>query len=590
MPIRTSMTRTEATEKSPRPNNEAFLKRHKKDSGPYLSAASGVHLLAGSVLIAQCFCLAYTIDAVLFKDSSFQDITPYLGLFFACVVLRSGLVFLAEQLAFHGAGVIVNKLRHDLFATLLKRGPVQGAKEQPGDIAHLWIEGAESLRTYYAKYIPARMTMAFLPLAILLLVFPVDWISGVVFLVTAPLIPFFMIMIGKGTESLNRRQWKRLSYMSGYFLDRIQGLTTLKLFNAGKREVEVIAKISDDYRLETMRVLRVAFLSSLMLEFLATVSIAIIAVLIGFRLLWGNIEFLQAFFILLLAPEFYLPLRRMGGFYHARMDAVAASERLAVLLKGSEDAITHNTTTPPPAQFKITFENVSFSYDGITPVLDRVSFTINSGEHVAIIGPSGAGKSTILSLLLGFVEPRSGRILINDIPLSEIDPHAWRAALSWVPQKPHLFNQTLFENLTLAKPDAVMDEIPVLAESLHVADIARDLPQGYDSMLGEDGVRLSGGQIQRIALLRALLRPSTFMLMDEPTASLDHKTEAAIRSTVDKLSRGRSVLTIAHRLHTIHAMDKVILLKSGKIIAFDTPDIVLKHPELHDNAMEVPLC
>ena len=590
MPIETSTAKTGATEKSPKRNNEAFLKRHKQDTGPYLSIASGVHLLAGSVLIAQCFCLAYAIDAVLFENSDFQDIIPYLGLFLACVVLRSGLVFLAEQWAFHGAGLIVNKLRHDLFATLLKRGPVHNTKEQPGDIAHLWIEGAESLRTYYARYIPARMTMVFLPLAILLLVFPADWISGVVFVVTAPLIPFFMIMIGKGTESLNRRQWKRLSYMSGYFLDRIQGLTTLKLFNAGKREVEIIAKISDDYRLETMRVLRVAFLSSLMLEFLATISIAIVAVLIGFRLLWGNIEFLQAFFILLLAPEFYSPLRRMGGFYHARMDAVAASERLAALLKGANDGPAQRGKAPLPAQFKVTFENVSFSYDGVTPVLDNVSFTLNPGEHAAIIGPSGAGKSTILSLLLGFIEPGAGRILINDTPLSDIDPHLWRTALSWVPQKPHLFNQTLLENLTLAKPDAGMDEIAVLAERLHVADIARDLPQGYDSMLGEDGVRLSGGQIQRIALLRALLRPSTLMLMDEPTASLDHKTESAIRSTMNDLSRGRSVLTIAHRLHTIHAMDKVMLLKSGRIIAVDTPEIILQHPNLHDAAMEGPLC
>ncbi len=590
MPIKTSTMKTEATTESPTRNNEAFLKRHKSDSGPYLTRASSVHLLASSILIAQCFCLAYAINAVLFEDANFNDILPYLGLFLGCVILRAGLVFLADQWAFYGAGLIVNKLRHDLFVNLFKRGPVKNEREQPGDIAHLWIEGAESLRTYYARYIPARMTMAFLPIAILLLVFPVDWISGIVFLVTAPLIPFFMIMIGKGTEALNRRQWKRLSYMSGYFLDRIQGLTTLKLFNAGRREVDIIAKISDDYRLETMRVLRVACLSSLMLEFLATISIAIIAVLIGFRLLWGNIDFLPAFFILLLAPEFYMPLRRMGGFYHARMDAVAASERLAVLLQGAEDASAQHHSAPLPDQFKITFEDVSFSYDGVTPVLDRVSFTLNAGEHMAIIGPSGAGKSTILSLLLGFIEPNAGRILINDIPLPDIDQRVWRTALSWVPQKPHIFNQTLLENLTLAKPDARMDEVLQLAESLHVTDIVRDLPQGYDSMLGEDGARLSGGQIQRIALLRALLRPSALMLMDEPTASLDHKTETAIRSAMDTLSKGRSVLTIAHRLHTVRAMDKIILLKAGRIVTIDTPDSVLKHPELHDTALEVPLC
>lgn len=585
MPIKTLTAKTEAPI-----TNEAFLKRHTKNSGHALSIASCMHLFAGSVLIAQCFCLAYAINAALFKDADFYAIAPYLGLFLACVALRSALVYGADRLAFRGAGVIVNRLRRDLFANLFKRGPVQNTQEQPGDIANLWIEGAEALRVYYARYIPARMTMTFLPLGILALVFPVDLVSGAVFLVTAPLIPFFMIMIGKGTEALNRRQWKRLSYMSGYFLDRIQGITTLKLFNAGRREVAVIAKISDDYRLETMRVLRVAFLSSLMLEFLATISIAMIAVLIGFRLLWGNIEFLPAFFILLLAPEFYLPLRRMGGFYHARMDAVAASERLAVLLQGSENAAPAQHMTGLPAAFKITFENVSFSYDGVVPVLDNVSFTIHPGEHVALIGPSGAGKTTLLSLLLGFIHPRTGRILVDDIALSVLDPGAWRQALSWVPQKPHLFHKSLLENLTLAAPDAQLDDFLPLAESLHVADIAADLPQGYDSMLGEDGARLSGGQVQRIALLRALLRPSSLMLLDEPTASLDHKTEAAIRSTMDELCAGRSVLTIAHRLHTIHAMDKVILLKAGRVIASDTPAIILKHPELHDDFAAVTLC
>jgi ATP-binding cassette, subfamily C, bacterial CydD len=434
--------------------------------------------------------------------------------------------------------------------------------EQSGSIISSLTEGLDALQGYYGRYLPAMTTTVFLPLGILVLVFPVDSISGIVMAVTAPLIPLFMVLIGKGAESLSQRQWKKMSFMAGYFLDVIRGLTTLKLFNASRREAEMIGRVCEEYRRDTMAVLRIAFLSSLTLEFFATVSIAIVAVLIGFRLLWGQISFQQGFFVLLIAPEFYLPLRRMGVYYHARMDAIGAAEKIAALVAYPPLANASQAEMPAGIKMRIRFDHVSFSYEDGRPALDDVCFLIKEEQSAALVGPSGSGKSTILALLLGFIEPQSGQIFINDVPLQSISKDEWWASMGWIPQNPTLFSGTVENNIRMAYPAASNEEIQDCARRAQIDFLAR--------LVGEKGRGLSGGQIQRVAIARALIRKPRLLLLDEPTACLDAITETLVDNALAEYSQGHTAITVAHRLHTIQQSDIIIVLDRGKIVAQGT--------------------
>ncbi len=325
----------------PDPAITAALKGWKTHSGFWLKAAVAIGLTSGLLLIAQAWLLANVVNAVVFAQAALADVMPSLWGLLALFLLRAGLAWASEQAAFHAAVQVKLAIRAQLYQKVQQLGPAWLTGERSGDLLNTLSDGVEALEAYYARYIPAMSLMALVPLAVLVFVFANDWLSAVVMLVTAPLIPVFMILIGKGTEKRNQQQWQQLARMSAHFLDVIQGLTTLKLFNASRREAQVVAQISDQYRQSTMSVLRVAFLSSFALEFFATVSIAIVAVLIGFRLFWGEMEFLYGFFVLLLAPEFYLPLRNMGTQYHARMAAIGAAEKMVGILEEK------NEETPP---------------------------------------------------------------------------------------------------------------------------------------------------------------------------------------------------------------------------------------------------
>ncbi len=381
---------------------------------------------------------------------------------------------------------------------------------------------------------------------------------------------------------MNQRQWRRLSRLSAHFLDTVQGLTVLQLFNASRREAEVVARFSEEYRMSTMAVLRVAFLSSLALEFLATVSIAMVAVFIGFRLLWGELGFQSGFLILLLAPEFYLPLRTLGTHYHARMDAIGAAERMVELLE-----------TPPPRRpdgpaapsleggIHLQAVDLRFAYEAGRPALDGVSFELRPGERVALVGPSGAGKSTVVNLLLGFVQPAAGAILINGRALAELDPAQWLRHVAWVPQSPRLFHGTVRGNIALGRT-AIDDEAVRRAAQLALADEFIDaLPQGYDTVVGEAGHGLSGGQLQRLALARAFYKDAALVLLDEPGASLDLESERKLTAAVERLAAGRSLVTIAHRLDTVRQADRILVLDGGRLVEAGRHDELVAHDGLY---------
>jgi len=548
-----------------------WLKRERLPIRRSLLQVVALGLAGGLLLIGQAGLLASLADAVILHSATLAGLWPLLWGLLAVFLLRAVLIWAAERTAFAAAARVKLDLRRRLFAQLQRLGPARLAGASSGELSSALLDNVEALEGYYARFLPQMALAALLPLTILVFVLPADWFSGLVLVLTAPLIPIFMALIGKGAETLNQRQWRRLAILSARLLDGIQGLTTLKLFNASRREAQVIARLSEDYRHSTMAVLRVAFLSSLTLEFFASVSIAVVAVFIGFRLLgalgWGPIDFRVGFFVLLLAPEFFQPLRNLATQYHARMEAIGAAERLVEILEQPfAEPVASPRPVPPGERFHIAFERVSFAYEPGRAALEELSLEVQPGQRVALVGPSGAGKSTVVSLLLGFLVPDGGVIRINGEPLSEIDLAAWRSQLAWVPQRPRIFHGSLRENILLGRPDADEAALRRAARLARADEFIERLDQGYDTQVGERGQGLSGGQAQRIALARAFLRDAPLVLLDEATASLDAESEDLVQAGIDELARGRTLVVIAHRLSTVRDADQILVLDHGRLV------------------------
>ena len=547
------------------------LKQWQRHAGVWLNIAVALGFTAGLALIAQAWLLAQTLNAVLFKQASLSEVWPWLGGLLLLFLLRAALLWLSEQVAFQAATQVKLAVRQQLYAKVQRLGAAWLTNERSGDVVNSLSDGVEALEAYYARYTPAMLLMALVPLSILAVVFYFDVWSGLIMLLTAPLIPFFMILIGKGTEKRNQQQWRQLARMSAHFLDVIQGLTTLKLFNASQRETHVIAEVSEQYRQSTMSVLRVAFLSSFALEFLSTVSIALVAVFIGFRLFWGEMNFLSGFFVLLLTPEFYLPLRNMGTQYHARLQAIGAAERMVEILE------TPETATPPkenlqalPALFPLQFKQVDVVYNDGRQALNGFDLTIKAGQSIALIGASGAGKTTVLNLLLGFIQPTQGQILLGETDLATVPLAQWREQIAWLPQQAHLFPGSVADNIRLGSAQTSLAAVQQAAQQAYAHDFIQALPHGYDTLIGEGGQGLSGGQIQRIALARVFLKDAPLVILDEATAHLDQQSEQWIQQAIQTLAQTRTVIMIAHRLHTIEQADLIVLMQQGQVVATGT--------------------
>ena len=565
----------------------AWLKSHRPLAGAALLRAVWFNTANGVFAIMQAWALAVILDAVIFKHAGLSAVQPWLWGLLGLFGVRALSVWLAERSAFHAAAQVRATLRDQVQRHLQRLGPSYLAGQRSGALVETLTKGIDDLEGYYARFLPAMTLVMILPLAILAAVLPMDWLAGLVLLVTAPLIPLFMILIGSGAEARNQRQWTQLTRMSAHFLDVIQGLTTLKLFGASRREVAIIAQVSDAYRHSTMQVLRVAFLSSAVLEFFATVGIALVAVFIGFRLYglavpmptWiviPDVTYLQGLFVLMLAPEFYAPLRNLGTQYHARLGAVAAAEQLMQVLDTAPTQI--NPGTQPLAVTRplgVRFEAVRFSYEPGREALTDLSFAIPPGQRIALVGTSGAGKTTVVNLLLGFLVPSGGRIVIGEQALADLDLADWRRQLAWVPQSPRLFQGTLADNIRLGRPDAELDAVREAARRARAAEFIDALPLGYDSPVGERGAGLSGGQIQRIALARAFLRDAPLVVLDEATANLDPESERLVQEGIDELARDRTLLVIAHRLNTVRRADQILVLDGGRIVEQGTHDALL---------------
>ncbi|MBK7451152.1 MAG: thiol reductant ABC exporter subunit CydD [Anaerolineales bacterium] len=522
-------------------------------------------LLAGFLTIWQSWLLSNVINGVFLQKQTLAQVTSPLVFILLIISGRAFLTWLNEVAANAVAVKIKTDLRERLFAHILKLGPAYSRGQRTGELTTAAVEGIEALDAYFSQYLPQLVVTALVPLSILFFVFPIDLLTGLVFLITAPLIPFFMIIIGKGAEAVTKRQYETLRLLSAHFLDSLQGLTTLKLFGQSKGQAKTIAKISDQYRDTTMSVLRITFLSALALEMLATISTAIVAVEIGFRLLYRNMEFQPALFLLVLAPEFYMPLRALGARFHAGMNGTTAAKRIYEILDTPIEIRNSNIDNRiSNVEFStIELSNISFTYPNeTTPALQNINLQINQGQHIALVGKTGAGKSTLVQLLLGFIQPTQGNINYQ----SPITNHHLHHSIAWVPQRPHLFHTTIAENIRLGKADATHEEVIQAAKAARLHDFIESLPEKYETLVGESGARLSSGQAQRLALARAFLKDAPILILDEPTSALDPETESLLEESTRELMQGRTTITIAHRLNTIFQADKIIVLDEGRII------------------------
>ncbi|MEI6846766.1 MAG: thiol reductant ABC exporter subunit CydD [Chlorobiaceae bacterium] len=562
----------------------------KEERAPFIfSIVSGC--IASGMLIGQALYLSRIIDNAFIRKISIEKILPLIALFALFSTLRMLFNWYSHTEANRGTLIIREKLFNRLIKTVGTLGPVYTKSVQSGRLSTTLLKGVEALDAYYSQYIPQIFFALFTPLLIVFAIFPSDALSAAILIGTAPLIPFFMIMIGKTASAMTEKQWLTMSRMSGYFLDVLQGLPTLKLFAQSKKQRKTIEESGESFREATMRVLKIAFLSSLTLELVGTIGTAIIAVGIGLRIMKGQLAFQPALFVLLLTPDFYLPLRQLGTKFHAGMEGVSASKEIFAILEQPTSA--HSQKNEPIEQktfgiHPILFTDVSYTYPGATiPALDSINAIIPAGKTTAIIGPSGAGKSTLINLLLRFQEPCNGQITINSNPIHNIPLDQWHKEISWVPQHPYLFNATLKENILLAKPDASVAELSAALDKTGLSSFVSELPDALETMIGEQGARLSGGEAQRVALARAFLKNAPLLVLDEPTSHTDPELEASLRSSIHELMKDRTTIIIAHRLETIMSAEQIIVVTQGKITQTGTHDELIKTGGFYRNALHL---
>ncbi|WP_042334397.1 thiol reductant ABC exporter subunit CydD [Desulfosporosinus meridiei] len=534
----------------------------------------GIALLA----VAQAWFFSGVVSRVFLEGANLKETWNFLLMILAIIITRAIFQWGSEVSAFEVASYIKLNLRERLLKHIMSLGPLYTRGERSGELISTVIDGIEALEDYFSKYLPQLLLAAGIPLVILCFVFPRDWKSGVILLVTGPLIPIFMMLIGKLAEKKSLQQWKDLSWMSAHFLDILQGLTTLKVFGQAKNQTRVIERVSESFRRSTLSVLRIAFLSALMLEFLATISTALVAVTIGLRLVNGTLSYSSGLFLLLLAPEFYTPLRTLGLNFHAGLSGVNAAARIFEILdaplqdEDNDDQTEFKTDTPAlPGNFRVTFQDVSLTYQaGGAPVLKGINLSINSGEQIAIVGPSGGGKTSVAQLLLGFINPTSGNIQINGVYLDRISKEKLLNEIAYVPQNTYLFAGSVAENIRLGRPSAGFEDLVRAAQEASAHEFIMKLPNGYETYLGEGGARLSGGQAQRIALARAFLKNAQLLILDEATSSLDLESEKYVQEALTRLLQGRTALIIAHRLDTVFQADRILVMDQGQIVEAGT--------------------
>ncbi|MER5941286.1 thiol reductant ABC exporter subunit CydD [Streptomyces sp. NPDC001928] len=533
------------------------LLRYARATRLFLIAVVGLGVVGAGLVIAQAMLIAEAVVGAFQQGMSAAELRTPLLLLAAVAFGRAVVAWLTELAAHRASAAVKSELRGRLLERAAELGPGWLGGQRTGSLVALATRGVDALDDYFSRYLPQLGLAVVVPIAVLARIVTEDWVSAAIIVGTLPLIPVFMMLIGWATQSRMDRQWQLLSRLSGHFLDVVAGLPTLKVFGRAKAQADSIRRITGEYRRATMRTLRIAFISSFALELLSTLSVALVAVTIGMRLVHGEMHLYDGLVILVLAPEAYLPLRQVGAQYHAAAEGLSAAEEIFEVL---ETPVPASGTAAVPTG-GVSFEGVSVRYPGRTAdAVADVSFAVEPGETIALVGPSGAGKSTLLNVLLGFVRPTEGRVLVGGADLTELDLAQWRSRIAWVPQRPHLYAGTIAENVRLARPDADDAAVRRALADAGALEFVDALPEGVDTVLGEDGAGLSAGQRQRLALARAFLADRPVLLLDEPTAALDGATESEVVEAVRRLAVGRTVLLVVHRPALLGVADRVVRL------------------------------
>jgi len=520
-------------------------------------------LSAGLVLL-QAVLIA-KIVASAFSGASLSDLSADLLLLALAFAGRSLLTSGFEVAGRHAASTVLSDLRLELVERRLRRQPLALDGAEAGEIAATAVQGVDGLEAYFARYLPQVVLAIVVPVAVLGLVLVLDPISAGVMLLTLPLVPVFMWLIGRYTEERTRERWLALRLLSTHFLDVVRGLPTLRAFNRGQAQAAVLDRIGEQYRQTTIGTLRVAFLSGAVLELAATLGVALVAVTTGVRLVDGNLGFQAALTVLVLAPELYVPLRQLAAQFHASADGLAVAERMLELLDQPAPALDGKLVAPSPLEAPVRFEAVSFAYPSRPElVLDGLDLELYPDETVALVGPSGSGKTTVTGLLLRFLDPVQGRISVGGIDLAHCRADLWREQLAWVPQRPTIFRGTIADNIRLGDPGATTRAVRDAAVLAGADRFVQSLPFGYETLVGDGGRPLSAGESRRIALARAFVRNAPLVILDEPTADLDRTSAAVVAEAVERLRTGRMVLLIAHRPELVEHADRVVLLEDGR--------------------------
>lgn len=528
------------------------------------------NIIQATMIVSISYIIAYLADKLLFGELGHSAATPFLVLLFFFFIVKAVLNYINRLKMEEISLKVQSRLRYELLKAMAQDFKA-GEKKTEGQWLALVTKGVDKLDTYLTGFLPQLGILLTFPAVLLICAFISDWISGLIFFVTAPLIPFFMVLIGKIADKENKKQWHLFQKLTVFMTDLLPGLLVVKAYNQTQRQIEQMRENGAKFSMATLKVLKIAFLSAFMLEFIATISIAVIAVNIGLRLLYGQAEFLPVFFCLLIAPQFYQPFRQFGAAFHDAMNGITAAGEIYALVHGQETAGTEKETDfimqKPP---QISFYDISYTYEKNRAVLNNLSFTVAAGSQVVLTGVNGAGKSTIFKLLLKLIEAKSGKIMIDGMDLAVISRKKWLDNIGWVAQEPYVFQMSLRENITMGRPcgEARLRET---ARLVNLADFINAQPSGYDSIVG-GGMQLSSGQKRRLGLARALLYEPKLLLLDEPLENLDARNEEIIKDVLEKLKGKVTVMIIAHRRQTIEAADKIIMLDKGKITEYSGID------------------
>jgi thiol reductant ABC exporter CydD subunit len=540
------------------------LLRESAAARPHFAAAAVLGAVTAVVTVAQAAVLAHVIARAAFHHGSLGSLTReliVLAVLFAVKALLAGGFELSGKLA---AFRVLDELRGRLARRFLIERPGLQRSERTGELAAVAVQGVDGLEDYFSGYLPSFVMATCVPIAILIWVLRLDLATAIILAVTIPILVVFMILIGLSAESITRKRWQTLSLLSSHFLDVVRGLETLRAFRRERAQASILADVGERYRRRTMGTLRLAFTSALVLEACAMIGTALVAATIGVQLTTGHLQFENGLCVLLLTPELYSPLRQVGAQFHASADGLAAVAKMLDVLDqpGAISEPDEPLPAPDPREHELCFEGVSVTYPGRAgPGLPALDLELEPGRLLALIGPSGAGKSTVARLALRLQDPTEGAVSCGGVDLRRLSPEAWRRRTAWVPQKVKLFAGTLADNIALAEPQAQRQRVQWAARAAGLEPLLAGLPQGLDTVVGDGGRRLSGGEAQRVALARAFLSDPSLVVLDEPTANLDRATGDAVAESIIELAKGRTMLLITHDRRLAERAERIVELK-----------------------------